>query len=94
MPSASARSRSGRTSVRSAFPRPVPGLAAMESFFSLLQNNVLDREVWGTRHELRMKIATWIERTYHRRRKQKELGRMTPVQFEAHLLEQAVTLAA
>lgn len=68
--------------------------AAMESFYSLLQNNVLDREVWETRQQLRMKIVTWIEKTYHRRRKQQELGRMTPVQFEAHLLEQAVALAA
>lgn len=36
--------------------------AAMESFYSLLQNNVLDREVWATRQQLRMKIVTWIVR--------------------------------
>ncbi|GAB3667259.1 hypothetical protein GCM10027596_36000 [Nocardioides korecus] len=36
--------------------------AAMESFFSLLQKNVLDRQVWATREELRMAIVTWIER--------------------------------
>ncbi len=30
--------------------------AAMESFFALLQDNVLDRQVWATREELR--IAT------------------------------------
>jgi putative transposase len=39
--------------------------AAMESFFSLLQN-VLDRRRWDTREELRIAIFTWIERTYHR----------------------------
>ena len=39
----------------------------MEPFYSLLQNNVLDREVWATRQQLRMKIVTWIEKTYHRR---------------------------
>src|SRR5699024_5676114 len=38
--------------------------AAMESFFSLLQNNVLDRQPWLTRDELRIAIVTWIERTY------------------------------
>jgi putative transposase len=37
--------------------------AAMESFFSLLQKNVLDRRVWATREELRIAIVTWIERT-------------------------------
>jgi transposase InsO family protein len=41
--------------------------AAMESFFSLLQKNVLDRQRWATREELRLAIITWIERTYHSR---------------------------
>jgi putative transposase len=44
--------------------------AAMESFFALLQKNVLDRRTWATREELRTAIVTWIERTYHRRRRQ------------------------
>ena len=68
--------------------------AAMESFFSLLQNNVLDAKPWATREELRTSIVRWIERTYHRRRKQKELGKLTPVKFEEKLLTQALTLAA
>lgn len=57
--------------------------AAMESFFALLQNNVLDRRTWSTRDELRIAIVTWIERTYHRRRRQTGLGRLTPVAYEA-----------
>lgn len=57
--------------------------AAMESFFSLLQKNVLDRRSWATREELRIAIVTWIERTYHRRRRQAALGRLTPVEYEA-----------
>jgi putative transposase len=56
--------------------------AAMESFFALLQNNVLDRRRWNTREELRLAIMTWIERTYHRRRRQRRLGRLTPVEYE------------
>ena len=40
--------------------------AAMESFFALLQKNVLDRKRWATREELRLAIITWIEATYHR----------------------------
>ncbi|MDM2068666.1 IS3 family transposase [Mycobacteroides abscessus] len=57
--------------------------AAMESFFSLLQKNVLDRRRWDTREQLRIAIVTWIERTYHRRRRQSGLGRLTPIEFEA-----------
>src|SRR5438876_10337473 len=34
--------------------------AAMESFFSLLQKNVLDRRRWRTRDELRYELVTWI----------------------------------
>ncbi|WP_103377347.1 IS3 family transposase [Streptomyces noursei] len=56
--------------------------AAMECFFSLLQKNVLDRRAWATREELRIAIVTWIEKTYHRRRRQAALGRLTPVEFE------------
>ncbi|WP_344386359.1 IS3 family transposase, partial [Streptomyces thermolineatus] len=56
--------------------------AAMESFFALLQKNVLDRRPWRTRNELRIAIVTWIERTYHRRRRQIRLGRLTPVEYE------------
>ena len=56
--------------------------AAMESFFALLQKNFLDRRRWRTREELRIAIITWIERTYHRRRRQDALGRLTPIEFE------------
>ena len=56
--------------------------AAMESFFSLLQKNVLDTQRWKTREELRLAIVTWIERTYNRRRRQRLLGRLTPVEYE------------
>ena len=56
--------------------------AAMESFFALLQKNVLDRQRWSTREELRLAIVVWIERTYHRRRRQRRLGKLTPIEFE------------
>lgn len=56
--------------------------AAMESFFALLQKNVLDRRDWATRDELRAGIITWIERAYHRRRRQDRLGRLTPIEYE------------
>jgi putative transposase len=56
--------------------------AAMESFFALLQKNVLDRQRWASREELRLAIITWIEKTYHRRRRQRRLGRLTPIEYE------------
>ncbi len=56
--------------------------AAMESFFALLQKNVLNRRRWTTREQLRIAIITWIERTYHRRRRQAALGRLTPIEYE------------
>ncbi len=56
--------------------------AAMESFFALLQKNVLNKKRWHSRQELRLEIVTWIERTYHRRRRQRRLGRLTPIEFE------------
>ena len=67
--------------------------AAMESFFALLQKNVLDRRSWATREQLRIAIVTWIERTYHRRRRQAALGRLTPVEFEV-IMNTTAALAA
>ncbi|MGI8663490.1 MAG: integrase core domain-containing protein, partial [Acidimicrobiales bacterium] len=67
--------------------------AAMESFFALLQKNVLNRRRWATREELSIAIVTWIERTYHRRRRQVALGRLTPVEFEMIMTPQATQAA-
>jgi transposase InsO family protein len=67
--------------------------AAMESFFALLQKNVLNSRRWATRQELRLTIVTWIERTYHRRRRQRVLGRLTPVEFEAIMTTRAASAA-
>lgn len=36
---------------------------AMESLFSLLQENMLNQGPWATREDRRAAIATWIERT-------------------------------
>ena len=56
--------------------------AAMESFFSLLQKNVLNTQLWQTREQLRLAIVTWIESKYHRKRRQRGLGKLTPIEFE------------
>jgi putative transposase len=67
--------------------------AAMESFFALLQKNVLNRRRWSTRDELRIAIVTWIERTYHRRRRQDALGRLTPIEYEIIMTHPAAQAA-
>ena len=56
--------------------------AAMESFWSLLQTNVLNQRRWATRQELRLAIVVWIERKYHRQRPQDSLDGLTPIEYE------------
>lgn len=56
--------------------------AAMESFYSLLQKNVLNRKTWTSRDELHSEVVHWIEHTYNRRRRQRALGKLTPVEYE------------
>ncbi|MBC9958414.1 IS3 family transposase, partial [Yimella sp. cx-51] len=67
--------------------------AAMESFFALLQKNVLNRHAWDTREQLRTAIVAWTERTYHRRRRQERLGRLTPIEFETIMTTPATQAA-
>jgi transposase InsO family protein len=55
----------------------------MESFYALLPWNVLNRRRrWRTRNELAYEIDIWIERTYNRRRRQRALGKLTPIALE------------
>jgi transposase InsO family protein len=56
--------------------------AAMESFNALLQKNVLDRRRWDSREDLHYAVVHWIEHTYNRRRRQRGLGKLTPVEYE------------
>lgn len=67
--------------------------AAMESFYSLLQKNVLNRRRWRTPNELAYEIIYWIEHTYNRRRRQRGLGRLSPVEFELAFSDPAVKVA-
>ena len=51
--------------------------AAMESFFCSSRTRPQSQR-WGPGDELRIAIVTWIQRTYHPRRRQAALGRLTP----------------
>ena len=68
--------------------------AAMESWHALLQKNVLDRHHWSTRAQLHEAIVFWIEHTYNRRRRQRGLGRLTPVEYELAFTSQDAAVAA
>lgn len=67
--------------------------AAMESLFALLQKDILDRQPWATRNDLRIAIVTWIERTYHRLRRQARLGKLTTVEYETIMTTPATQAA-
>ena len=68
------------TPASTTLPRSMLGVS--QSFFALLQKNVLNARRWDTRDQLRLAIVTWTERTYHRRRRQRALGKLTPIEFE------------
>ncbi|CCH89268.1 Transposase [Modestobacter italicus] len=63
--------------------------AAMESWHALLYKDVLDRRRWRTRDKLHQAIVFWTEHTYNRRRRQRALGKPTPVEFELAFTAQA-----
>ncbi len=67
--------------------------AAMESWHALLQKNVLDCRRWRTRDELHEVVVFWIEHTYNRRRRQRALGKLTPVEYELAFISQAAVAA-
>ena len=79
------------TPASTTLPRSMLGVS--QSFWSLLQTNVLNQQRWTTRQELRLAIVVWIERKYHRQRAQDTLGGLTPIEFEAKLTK-PLTLAA
>ena len=65
----------------------------MESFWSLLQTNVLNQQWWARRQELRLAIVVWIERKYHRQRAQDSLDGLTPIEFETKLAKPLILAA-
>jgi transposase InsO family protein len=56
--------------------------AMMESFFSTLQRELLDRRKWQTRKELASAIFEWIEAWYNPRRRHTALAYLSPVDYE------------
>jgi transposase InsO family protein len=57
--------------------------AVIESFWSRMQVELLDRKRWNTRLELVNAIFEYLEIIHNRQRRHSGLGMLTPVEFEA-----------
>jgi transposase InsO family protein len=57
--------------------------AVIESFWSRMQVELLDRKRWSTRVELATAIFEYLEIFHNRQRRHSALGMLTPVEFEA-----------
>jgi len=57
--------------------------AVMESFWSRVQVELLDRKRWRTRLEMANAIFDYLEIFHNRQRRHSSLGMLTPVEFEA-----------
>jgi transposase InsO family protein len=56
--------------------------AVIESFWSRMQVELLDRKRWETRIELASAIFEYLEIFHNRQRRHSSLGMLTPVEFE------------
>lgn len=56
--------------------------ALIESFWSTMQRELLDRSSWTSRRELATAIFEWIEGFYNPTRRHIALGNLSPVEFE------------
>ena len=64
----------------------------MESFWSTMQRELLDRQHWATRTDLASAIFEWIEGFYNPVRRHTSIDGLSPVEFE-HLHKHAATAA-
>lgn len=63
--------------------------AVAESFFATLERELIDDADWETHEQAKRDIFEFIEIWYNRQRLHSTLGYMTPVSYEALLLEKA-----
>jgi transposase InsO family protein len=62
--------------------------AMMESFWSSMQIELLNRKRWKTRVELSNAIFEYIEVFYNRRRRHSSIDYVSPIEFERSLVQQ------
>ena len=56
--------------------------SAMESFFSTLKTERVNRKVYRTRDEARADVFDYVERFYNQRRRHSTIGYVSPAQYE------------
>ena len=56
--------------------------ALMESFWSRVQVELLDRQGWSTRLELATALFEYLELFHNRQRRHSSIGMLTPIEFE------------
>jgi putative transposase len=59
--------------------------AAMESFFSSLKTERIERKAYHTRNEARADVFDYIERFYNATRRHSTIGYVSPIEFERKL---------
>ena len=64
----------------------------IESFWSSMQRELLDRQRWSTREQLGSAIFEWIEGFYNTRRRHSGLRYLAPIEYDA-LHTAAITAA-
>ncbi len=64
--------------------------AMMESFWSSMQNEMLNRKKWKTRIELANAMFDYIEIFYNRQRRHSGLGHSTPIEYELTYEKQTI----
>jgi len=57
--------------------------ALIESFWSIMQRELLDRTAWESRTQLASAMFEWIEGFYNPRRRHTSLGNLSPADYEA-----------
>jgi len=68
--------------------------ALMEAFWSRVQVELLDRQVWNTRLELATALFEYLEIFHNRQRRHSALGMLTPIEFEIRHGSSATSPAA
>ena len=68
--------------------------ALMESFWSRVQVELLDRRAWSTRLELATALFEYLEIFHNRQRRHSSLGMLTPTEFEARQRATATSTGA
>ncbi len=62
--------------------------AMAESFFSILECEVLDRYRFSSREEARAAIFSWIEGWHNTHRRHSSLGYLSPIGFEQAFIDE------